>query len=355
MKIAVLSPIFEPVPPKGWGGVELVVYNLVEELKNRGHEVTLFAADGSKTLANLVTNGLMPANHDDKQNADESQKILDHKLIQMQDEFDVIHAHTSHRFPYLEEKLKKPYCLTVHTIFRPQWTPIYLEHPNLPIISISKSQAKYSEMDLNFIGTVYNGIDLSEFDFSENPEGNYMAWIGRIVRVKGLLEAIEIAKETKVKLKFAGPFIYDNDDDKKFAAEVKEAMKDDFIEYVGEVSGESKSDFLKNAKVLINPIRWNEPFGLVVPEANACGTPAIAYNFGAMPELVKNDFNGFVVEKNNSDEFKQKIQSIFKMSSEEYAEMRQNSRKYVEENFTVEKMVDGYEKMYQKVISNWGK
>src|ERR1035437_3830743 len=114
MKIAVLSPIFEPVPPKGWGGVELVVHNLVEELIKRGHDVTLFAAEGSKTSARLITNGLPPANHDASQVADESQKILDQKLVAMQAEFDIIHAHTSHRFPYLENQLKVPFCLTVH-------------------------------------------------------------------------------------------------------------------------------------------------------------------------------------------------------------------------------------------------
>ena len=354
MRIAILSPIFEAVPPKGWGGVELVVYNLVESLVKNGHDVTLFCAENYHTHARVITNGLPPANHDPKQKPEVSQEILDEKLIARQDNFDIINAHTSHRFLYLEKKIKIPHLLTIHTIFREQWKLLYREHPKLPIVTVSKAQASLSGLKLNFIRTVYNGINIEEFDYSSKG-GKYLAWLGRIVRSKGLLIAINLAKKLKFKLRFAGRFIYDSEDDRIYAREIKKAMKHSLIEWVGEVKGQKKVNFLKNALVLVNPIVWDEPFGLVVPEANACGTPVVAFDRGAMPELIKDDLNGFLINSDNIGQMIQAIKQIYEMPAKKYQAMRRSCRKQVEENFTMEKMVDGYEKVYKEVISDWKK
>jgi glycosyltransferase involved in cell wall biosynthesis len=216
--------------------------------------------------------------------------------------------------------------------------------------NVALSKSFHAQIPVKFFATVYNGVSIKDFTFNPTIDSQKIVWIGRFSPVKGVDTAMSIANKLKMDLVLAGQAKETDYFTKTIMPAVK---KSKYIDFIGPVAGAKRSRTLGDAKLFINPIQWEEPFGLVVPEANACGTPVVAYARGAMPELIEDGVNGFLVKPGDENGMIKAVKKIYDMPAEEYKAMRQRCREHVEKNFTVEKMVDGYEKVYEKVIKDW--
>lgn len=355
MKIAQVAPIWTSVPPLKYGGAEKIISLLTDELVSRGHDITLFASGDSKTKARLISSSKnAPGLSKEAQSSIVNNMYHYYNMFlayEEQNKFDIIHWHLSKdliplMFAFLT---KTPSCITIHNHFydneMQEMKPIFEHYKNFPnAISISNYHRKY--FPFNFIDTVYNGIDLDEFEFNLSPQ-DYMVWMGRFEYQKGADIAIRAAIELKIKLKIAAP----KDLNSYYREAIEPFLANEYIEYIGEVDSISRNKLLKDAKIFINPIRWDEPFGLVVPEANACGVPVIAYKHGAMQELIKDGENGYLIENEDFNELLNNIKEVYKAPAEKYKELRQNCRQIVELNYTKKTMVDNYEKIYHKITN----
>lgn len=355
MKIAQIAPTWISVPPKASGGVETIISGLTEELVRRGHDVTLFASADSVTSAQLfsVINQAPGINQESLLNMNHDMKYLFNmfQALDKESEFDLIHWHFGKDIsPIMFGALtKKPSIITIHNHFSDKDMSelskilnYYKDFDNF--VSISNSHRE--KFPFQYIATVYNGIDIAKYNFEKDSE-NYLVWLGRFVATKGPDLAIKVATKLNIPLKLAGII----EDEAYFKNEIEPYLDKNGIEYVGEVNLQQKNQLIGKAKTFINPIRWDEPFGLVVPESNACGTPIVSFARGSMPELIKDNINGYCIEPDNIDKMAESIQKIFDMSDENFLKLRTSSRNYAEDNFTISKMVDGYESVYQKVIS----
>lgn len=355
LKIAQIAPPWVSIPPEKYGGTETVISNLTEELVRRGHEVTLFASGNSKTKAKLVsafpralyesgvswTNGFYPLYH----------AVT---AFERANEFDIIHDHFQFFGLCFSAFVETPMVSTHHGDFETAEKDaakyqILKKFRHNYFVSISESQRKHSSLNLNFVATVYNGIDLKDFKFSDNCE-NYLVWLGRITEKKGVLIAIEAAEKAGLPLKIAAKVDMNNPPDVEFfEKKVKPLIDGKNVEFLGEVDFAQRNDLLGKAMALLNPIQWNEPFGLVMPEAMACGAPVIAFDRGAAREIVKDGQNGFIVNPLNKNKevniegLVEAIKNIRKIN-------RKECRKTVEEKFTVGIMADKYEEVYYKIL-----
>ncbi|MCU7551877.1 glycosyltransferase family 4 protein [Chitinophagaceae bacterium LB-8] len=339
MKIAQVAPLYEAVPPKLYGGTERVVYNLTEELVRQGHEVTLFASGDSRSSGILVSNvkqalRLNPGCEDP----------LAHHIVQLQEvlehakEFDVIHFHTDYLHFPLTENLNTPHVTTLHgRLDIPDLQNVYNKFTNQPVISISNTQRKPLPQ-ANFIATIHHGLPFSLFQCGKG-EGGYLAVLGRVSPEKGFERAIEIAKTAGIQLKIAAKV--DKIDKEYFEREIKHLLDHPLIEFIGEINETEKQEFLGNAMALLFPINWCEPFGLVMIEAMACGTPVIAYPMGSVPEVIQPGKSGFIV--NNLEEAVAAVQQIAFLP-------RNIVRQTFEEKFTVERMAKDYLAVYIRMI-----
>ena len=350
LKIAQLAPPWIAVPPEKYGGTELIVSHLTEGLINKGHKVTLFASGDSKTKAKLIS--VFPKSlYKENISWHDSYSPLLQTISSAENlkDFDIIHNHFHYwglALSFLTNTKQKT-VTTYHGDFNsiPKNKAKYKlleKFKQSNFISISNSQRKVKGIKINFIANIYNGIDVSKFDFSEKP-GQYLAWLGRITPKKGVLESIEIAKKAKMNLKIAAKIDQNVPEDINFYEQkIKPLVDGKKISYIGEIKGnKEKSDFLKKAYALVNPIKWAEPFGLVMAEAMACGTPVIVFDQGSAREVVKDKKTGFIV--NNINEAVKAVKKIDQIS-------RKQCRQRVEENFTKEKMVDCYEQAYYKLL-----
>ncbi|MEK9206978.1 MAG: glycosyltransferase family 4 protein [Patescibacteria group bacterium] len=352
MKIGMLGPIWHNIPPKGYGGTELVVYNLVNCL-SKNNEVYLFGPKTAKVKANLIPTIDKPLMEMDLGNAWENKKYtLSHikKAFDMVDEFDILHIHLNRFQDYyaleLASKSKTPVLFTPHFLLPddelyPDRAEILTKYSFLPFSSISDSQRKGS--NLNFVGTVYNGIDLTLYKFNPNPS-DYFVWIGKIIAEKGTKEAILGAKKANKKLYLVGP--YDKSNPLSvgyFENEVKPLIDRKSIIWLGEVSLEEKVKVLGGARAFISPLQWDEPFGLVMIEAQALGTPIISFKRGDAHELIQDGKSGYLVE--NID---QMVEKMNKIGTIDRKETRKQAEKFSQEN-----MASGYEKIYRQVIRDW--
>lgn len=352
MKIAQIAPIWISIPPHGYGGAEVIIKALSDELVNRGHNVTLFASGDSDTNAKLFS-VIEKAPGLTSQTMLETGFNMKHlynmfMALEKSAEFDLIHWHFSKDIaPIMFAPLTKtPSVITLHNHFGGNDVTEIANHYKNEKYFVSISNSHRKQFPFDFIGTVYNGIDVDQYDFNETPK-NYLVWLGRFVKMKGPDIAIKIALKMKMPLKLAAPI----EKGDYFTKEIEPYLGKDGIEYVGEVGPKEKNELLRNAVVFVNPISWEEPFGLVVPESNACGTPIVAYDRGSMPEIIQDGINGFTVKADDLDAMTETLQKIVDMPKEEYLEFRKSCRKFAQEKFTIAKMVDGYESVYQKIIN----
>lgn len=344
LRIAQLVGLTERVPPIKYGGVELVVCNLTEELIKRGHKVTLFASGDSETKAKLVSVCPHPLRKASSPLKLAYSLLLIEELLKREGEFDIIHNHSGwFLFPFVKYFKKAKMVTTLHGRLNTKQSQLVLGYfRRLNYISISHSQRKYLS-SLNYVANVYNGIKVDAFKFNAKPK-DYLIFLGRISPEKGIEKAIKIAKLSKKKLKIAAKI--DPVDREYWERKIKPQIDGKQIVYPGEIGHTRKVGLLKNAQALINPISWPEPFGLVMIEAMACGTPIIAPKRASVAEIVVNKKTGFVVNPKNL--IKESVKAVRKIDQID----RNECRKHVEKNFTVKSMVDGYEEAYYKILKS---
>jgi glycosyltransferase involved in cell wall biosynthesis len=340
MKIAQVAPLYESVPPQCYGGTERVVSYLTEELVRLGHEVTLFASGDSITSAQLQPQ-CRRALRLDKLCVDQvaHHVLMGERLYQQADRFDVIHSHVDY-FPFsLLRRIPTPSLTTLHgRLDIPDLVPLYQEFSDIPVASISNAQRK-PLLWVNWQKTVYHGLPIDLYSYREKP-GDYLAFLGRISPEKRVDNAIEIARQIGMPLKIAAKI--DKVDRDYFNTTIKPLFNDKNIEYIGEIGEKEKNKFLGNAYALLFPIDWPEPFGLVMIEAMACGTPVIACRNGSVPEIMEEGKTGFIVK--TVDEAVEAVKQIPTLS-------RKRCREVFEEKFTATHMAINYLKIYQSLIA----
>lgn len=338
MKIAQIAPLFESVPPKYYGGTERVVSYLTEELVRQGHDVTLYASGDSITKANLRAPRHISMRLD-KNCVDQvaPHVLMMEKIMREADEFDVLHFHIDYLHFPLTRRLKIPSVTTLHgRLDLPELPSLYDEFSDRPVISISNSQ-RNPLPQAGWVGTVYHGVPKNLYRF-QKKSGAYFAFLGRISPEKRVDRAIHIAKKLKTKLKIAAKV--DMVDEKYFKEEIEELLDDPYVEYIGEIGEGEKPKFLANAKALLFPIDWPEPFGLVMIEALACGTPVIAHRHGSVPEVIKAGKTGFIVEN-----FEEAVDAAGAAGQID----RRACREEFEKRFTAERMANDYIRIYKSL------
>jgi glycosyltransferase involved in cell wall biosynthesis len=339
MRIAQVAPLYESVPPKYYGGTERVVSYLTEELVHQGHEVTLFASGDSVTKARLIA-GCRRSLRLDKQCIDQVAHhivMLEH-VFQQAAEFDIIHFHVDYLHFPLSRRRSTAHVTTLHgRLDIPDLVPLYQEFRDMPVISISNVQRKPLP-SANWQATVYHGLPADLYRFRAQP-GSYLAFLGRISPEKRVDRAIEIAKRVRIPLKIAAKV--DRVDKKYFKSTIEPLLGDPLIEVVGEIGDGEKDEFLGNAFALLSPIDWPEPFGLVMIEAMACGTPVIAYRGGAVPEIMEEGHTGFIVEE--LEDAVEAVRRVPKLS-------RKGCREVFENRFTATRMANDYVRVYEWLI-----
>jgi len=338
MKIAQLAPLQESVPPEAYGGTERVVSWLTEELVRRGHDVTLFASGDSQTSARLVPivpRGLRASGVPDYLPAT---MLSIGQVFERADEFDLIHSHMDVPAVPFARLVRTPVVFTMHGRLDLPWTRVLFDaYRDVNLVSVSDNQRRLLPR-WNWVGTVYNGISLEEYTPHPRP-GEYLAFLGRISPEKGIEDAIKVAHLANLPLKIAAKV--DPVDREYFERKVVPLLDDPLIEYVGEVDQRQKDVFLGQALALIFPIRWPEPFGLVMAEALATGTPVIAGRFGSVPEVIDDGITGFVCDS---------VEEMA-LAAERLGELdREECRRRVEARFSALAMAAGYEAVYDRVL-----
>lgn len=341
MRIAQIAPLWERVPPPAYGGIELVVSLLTDELVRRGHEVTLFASGDSITLANLESV------HPRALRLDASVKEFGiYEMLQMSrvyeqaSEFDIIHSHMGcAALPYVN-LVKTPTVHTLHGIFTPDNEKLFTYAKKQPYVSISNTQRE-PRLGLNCVATVYNGIDVDSYKFYQQPdEPPYLAFLGRISPEKGTHHAIEIAKQVGLPLKIAGKV--DVVDVEYYENEIKHHIDGEQIQYLGEANHVQKNELMGRAIATLFPITWREPFGLVMIESMASGTPVIAMNLGSTSEVIADGKTGFLC--NSIEECVSAVRRVDEIN-------RNDCREHVVNRFSVQKMTEGYEAVYKQILA----
>lgn len=339
MKIAQVSPLFESVPPKGYGGTERVISYLTEELVRLGHDVTLFASGDSVTKARLIPAIAASARPDMTQRSWLAYHTIQMDLVAQQaHEFDVIHFHTDYLHFPLAKALGTPYITTFHgRLDIPELEPLCRHFSDVPLISISNSQRTPLPW-ANWCETVYHGLPSDLYSFAPEP-GNYFVFIGRLSPEKRVDRAIEIAQRCGMPLYIGAKL--DIADEQYFNAFLKPLFRNPLVRFVGEVGEREKRELLENANALLFPIDWPEPFGLVMIEAFSCGTPVIAYAHGSVPEIMEDGVTGFIVT--NQEEAVRAAQQIGTID-------RLRCRKVFESRFTASHMAANYLRVYQRML-----
>jgi glycosyltransferase involved in cell wall biosynthesis len=294
LRIAQVAPLYESVPPKLYGGTERVVSYLTEELVRQGHEVTLYASGDSQTAARLV-----PVCPQSLRLSPDCVDQLAHHVLMLEQvardahRYDIVHFHCDYLHCPLSRRSVPVHLTTLHgRLDLPDLLPLYREFAEVPLVSISDAQREPLGQ-ANWQATVYHGLPLDLFRFRAQP-GDYLAFLGRLSPEKRGDRAIGIARTAGLPLRIAAKI--DDVDREYFEREIAPLLEGPEVEYLGEVGGRDKEELLAGARALLFPIDWPEPFGLVMIEAMACGTPVIAYRGGSVPEIVEDGVNGFVVE-----------------------------------------------------------
>ena len=339
MRIAQVAPLYERVPPRLYGGTERVVSWLTEKLVSRGHEVTLFASGDSITNARLVPS-CNQALRLDPQCIDPiaHHYLMMERVFNHAERFDLIHFHVDYLHFPLSRRAQIPCVTTLHgRLDLPDLVPLYKEFREMPLVSISNAQRKPLPW-VNWIGTVYHGLPPTSLQL-HNRRGDYLAFLGRISPEKGLDRAIQIATRSGMKLKVAAKI--DKADREYFERDVRPLFDHPLVEFIGEIGNSEKGEFLGKAAAILFPIQWPEPFGLVMIEAMACGTPVIAYPFGSVPEIIPERVCGFLVR-----DIDEAVEAVARLSEID----RRECRRYFELNFTDDRMAHDYLNIYRQLV-----
>jgi glycosyltransferase involved in cell wall biosynthesis len=342
VRIAQLAPNVERVPPIGYGGTEVVIDLLTSGLVERGHEVTLFASNDSITKARLisVTDISLRTNMQvltRQWQAFDLQTLL--TLKEMQEEFDIVHNHMGYQaLPYLDQ-LNCANVTTNHNPIKPYNWPIYKRFAHLPYVAISKAYLRLNKPEeLNYVATIYNGVDLTRFPLPSKKSRSYLLFLGRICQDKGTRRAVDLANALKIPLKIAGKI--DEVDRPYFEDEVRPYLNQE-IQYIGEVDHEAKVALYQEAIALVHAVAFEEPFGLTMVEALACGTPVMAFEKGSVQEILSDPDTSIIARS---------IEELAERFSELKAIDPKACRKRVQDNFSKELMVANYESVYQNLI-----
>jgi glycosyltransferase involved in cell wall biosynthesis len=339
MRIAQVSPLFESVPPELYGGTERVVSYLTEELVRQGHDVTLFASGDSVTRARLEPQCPRALRLD--------QSVVDriaHHILMLERvsarsaEFDIIHFHIDHLHFPVSRRLDVPQVTTLHgRLDVPDLQPLYTEFADMPVVSISDAQRRPLPQAF-WQQTVYHGLPRDLYTCNAQ-RGQYLAFLGRISPEKRADLAIAIAQRAGLPLRIAAKV--DDVDRAYFEHEIAPLLDHPGVEYVGEISDRDKNAFLGGALALLFPIDWPEPFGLVVLEAMACGTPVIAFPRGSVPEIIDHGLTGFVVAG-----VEEAVRAVARCTALD----RRRCRAVFERRFTSERMALDYVRVYDRVV-----
>lgn len=338
MRIAQISPLHESVPPKYYGGTERVVSYLTEELVRLGHEVTLFASGDSVTRAALKSQTpralrLNPACIDPLAH---HVRMLE-RVFREAEDFDILHFHLDYLHFPMARLVGRPTLTTQHgRLDIPDLVPLYREFTDMRLVSISNYQRRPLPF-ANWVATVYHGLPRHLYRFHPEP-GEYLAFLGRISPEKRVDRAIEIAVRCDLPLRIAAKV--DKVDEAYYHEQIKPLLKHPLVTYLGEIGEQEKDDFLGGAMALLFPIDWPEPFGLVMVEALAYGTPVIAFRNGSVPEVLEDGKTGFIV--NSVDEAVAAVRKLNRLS-------RRDCRKAFETRFTAERMARDYLKIYYQL------
>jgi glycosyltransferase involved in cell wall biosynthesis len=340
MRIAQIAPLWERVPPPTYGGIELVVSLLTDELVRRGHDVTLFASGDSISSARLESVYPRALRLDSAASEYSIYQTLQlSQVYEQAHEFDIIHSHVGCAALPFASLVKTPTVHTLHDALTPNNEKLFIHARRQPYVSISYAQ-RQPILELNYMATVYNGIDVNTHKFYAHPDNPpYLAFLGRISPQKGTHLAIAIAKRSGWHLKMAGKVDRDVD---YFEQEIKPHIDGKQIEYLGETNQAQKNALIGGAVATLFPITWGEPFGLVMVESMAARTPVIAMELGSTSEVIVHGKTGFLCHS-----IEECVAAINKVAELD----RHNCREHVLNHFSVKQMVDGYEAVYQQILA----
>lgn len=333
MKVAILSPVAWRTPPRHYGPWEQMASNIAEGMVKKGVDVTLFATGDSETAGKLDAICAQGYEEDRSQDAKVLECLHISNLMEKADDFDIIHNNFDFLPLTYSALIKTPLITTIHGFSSPRIIPVYKKYNSIGhYVSISNADRS---PELDYLATVYNGLDVSNFKFNETPE-DYLLYFGRIHPDKGTEEAIAIAKKSKRKLLIAGIV-----QDEGYFKNKIEPQFDGQIVYVGSAGPGKRNELLGNALALLHPINFDEPFGLSVAEAMLCGTPVIAFSRGSMPELIKHEETGFLV--NTVDEAVEAVSTLNKIN-------RHECYTWATSQFSSDKMVSDYFELYKQIL-----
>lgn len=351
MKIAMLAPVWERVPPVRYGGIELVVSLLSDELARRGYDVTLFASGDSVTAAKRSC--VYPTAVRAEMGRPEPDLLhvatAYHRSMDMG--VDIVHNHAGYSGVAFASFATMPVLTTLHGGFTDLNLPFFRAFKDSVYYSSVSDEQRRPCPDLNYMATIYNAIDVDSYPFTAEKK-DFFVTIGRVTALKGTAVAVEVAKKAGVKLLLAGK-IDPGRDMRYFTEKVEPGIDGRQIRWLGEVSEEEKRQLYRDAKGFIFPLQWREPFGLVMVEAMATGTPVIAFPYGAVPEIVADGKTGFLVD--TVDEMAEAVRKVDQIDQYE-------CRRHVEEHFSVRRMTDDYLALYEEIVKkgkprpgNWGR
>lgn len=341
MRIAQVAPLYESVPPKYYGGTERIVSYLTEDLVRRGHDVTLFASGDSETQARLRPPCARSLRLDPT-----CKDQLAHHIVMLEQvarrtaDYDIVHYHIDYLHFPTTRRIPHRQLTTLHgRLDIPDLVPLYREYPEMPVVSISDSQREPLPR-ANWLRTVYHGLPRDILPFQERP-GSYLAFLGRMSPEKGPAEAIEIARRCGLPLRMAAKL---GDGDKEyFDAVIRPLLKEPGIEYIGEIDDRQKGAFLGGAIALLFPIDWPEPFGLVMIEALACGTPVLAFPRGSVPEILEDGVTAYFGR--TVDDLVRAVGRIGDLN-------RRTCRDTFERRFSDHRMSEDYERLYRQMLGD---
>ena len=340
MKIAQISPLMESVPPRLYGGTERIVSYLTDELVRLGHEVTLFASADSVTAARLVGCASVALRLDGNvRDPIPYYMLMLDRVRELAEEFDVLHFHIDQfHFPLFHQMADRTLTTLHGRQDLPDLKPLYIGFGDMPLVSISNAQRRPIPK-ANFVATVHHGIPTNLYTPIYNPRGGYVAFIGRISPEKGPDRAIRIARTLGIPLKIAAKV--DKADEAYFHETIAPLLSDPGVEFIGEINERSKTEFLGEAQALLFPIDWPEPFGLVMIEAMACGTPVLAFRHGSVSEIVDQGLTGAVVD--TMDEAVRMLPRVIALD-------RRAVRRRFEQRFSSTRMAADYVAVYRSLL-----